>query len=170
MKTQSVIILAAALLAAPFAMANESGSNVEVLFAKEPGQYADVRDAWSPTEKGQAANLDALKQHIEQRAKPLLQDGQKLTVTLTEVDLAGDFEPWGRAGMQDVRVVKEIYPPRIDLEFKLTDAAGAVVKEGKRELRDLAFMMKLSIDRSDALRHDKELLNNWLRSEFKAGK
>lgn len=170
MKTHQILILAAAGLAGSLAVAAESATKVEVLFAKEPGEYSDVRDAWSASEKGQAANLDVLKQYIEKRAADSVPADHKLTVTLTEVDLAGDFEPWGRPEMQDVRIVKDIYPPRIDLEFKLTDAAGAVVKEGKRELRDLAFMMKLSIDRNDPNRHEKELLNDWLRREFKPAK
>ncbi|HRJ48604.1 MAG: hypothetical protein RLZZ129_120 [Verrucomicrobiota bacterium] len=171
MKTYTALFLSAALLAAPFATAAETSAQVEVLFAKAPDQYADVRDSWSPSEKGQLANLEALKQHIEQRAPGHLAAGQKLTVTLTEVDLAGDFEPWrSRQGLDDVRIVKDIYPPRIDLEFKLTDAAGNVVSEGKRELRDLAFMMKLSIDRNDPFRHEKELLNDWLRRDFKKAK
>lgn len=171
MKTHQILILAAAGLAGSLAVAAESAAKVEVLFAKEPGEYADVRDGWSSTEKGQVANLETLKEHIEKRAKDLVPAGHKLTVTLTEVDLAGDFEPWRSGqGMDDVRIVKDIYPPRIDLEFKLTDAAGAVAKEGKRELRDLAFMMKLSIDRNDPNRHEKELLNDWLRREFKPAK
>ncbi|MCW5550024.1 MAG: DUF3016 domain-containing protein [Opitutaceae bacterium] len=171
MKTYTALFLSAALLAAPFATASESASPVEVLFAKAPDEYTDVRDSWAPTEKGQLANLEVLKKHIEQRAAGYLTDGQKLTVTLTEVDLAGDFEPWRtRQGLDDVRIVKEIYPPRIDLEFKLTDASGNVVSEGKRELRDLAFMMKLAVDRNDAFRHEKELINDWLRRDFKKAK
>jgi hypothetical protein len=145
-------------------------SKVEVLFSKAPDQYVDVRDGFSASEKGQAANLDSLKQYIEQRGNDLIPAGQKLTVTLTEVDLAGDFEPWRDSSMNNVRIVKDIYPPRIDLEFKLVDASGKVLKEGKRELRDLTFMMKLSIQRDDPFRHEKQLLNEWLRTEFKPAK
>lgn len=138
--------------------------------AKAPDKYVNVRDGFSASEKGQAANLDSLKQYLEERGNQLVPDGQKLTVTLTEVDLAGDFEPWRDPAMNDVRIVKDIYPPRIDLEFKLTGADGKVLKEGKRELRDLAFMMKLSIQRDDPFRHEKQLLNDWLTRELKPAK
>lgn len=174
MKTPPLILTAAvSLLAALPAFGAEpakAASKVEVLFAKAPDKYVDVRDGFSASEKGQAANLDSLKQYIEQRGNELVADGQKLTVTLTEVDLAGDFEPWRDPAMNDVRVVKDIYPPRIDLEFKLTGADGKVIKEGKRELRDLAFMMKLSIQRDDPFRHEKQLLNDWLTRELKPAK
>lgn len=174
MKAHSILLsLAAGLLAALPAAAADAAKvpgKVEVLFAKAPDKYVDVRDAFSASAKGQAANLDSLKQYIEQRGNELVPDGQKLTVTLTEVDLAGDFEPWRDPAMNDVRVVKDIYPPRIDLEFKLTGADGKVIKEGKRELRDLAFMMKLSIHRDDPFRHEKQLLNDWLTRELKPAK
>lgn len=61
-------------------------------------------------------------------------------------------------------MVKEIYPPRIQLAFRLTDAAGDVVKEGGRELRGLRLMTRGFAD--DTLRHEKALLDDWLRSEF----
>ena len=66
----------------------------------------------------------------------------------------------------DVRVVKDIYPPAIKLAFQLTDAEGHVLKQGDRNLRDMAFMMALSIDRNDSRRYEKALLDDWLREEF----
>jgi len=81
--------------------------------------------------------------------------------------MAGDFEPWRGAQFQDVRVVKEIYPPRINLSYKLTDASGAVVKEGEESLRDTSFMLTTTpIPNNDSLRYEKALLDNWLRREF----
>ncbi len=96
--------------------------------------------------------------------------GQKLTVTFTDIDLAGDFEPWRGSEGMDIRIVKDIYPPKMDLEFKLTGADGAVLKEGKRQLRDLAFMAKLSINRNDMLRFEKALLDDWLKEDFPRAK
>jgi hypothetical protein len=174
MKTPCLILSAAVSVFAALPVfateASKPASKVEVLFSKAPDQYVDVRDGFSASEKGQAANLDSLKQYLEQRGNDLIPAGQKLTVTLTEVDLAGDFEPWRDPSMNDVRIVKDIYPPRIDLEFKLTDAGGKVLKEGKRELRDLSFMMKLSIHRDDPFRHEKQLLNEWMTRELKPAK
>jgi hypothetical protein len=63
-------------------------------------------------------------------------------------------------------VVKDLYPPRMVLTFRLTDGEGNVLKQGKRDLRDMSFLLKLSIDRNDTLRHEKGMLEDWLRSEF----
>ena len=84
--------------------------------------------------------------------------------------MAGDFEPWRGPQMTDVRIVKDIYPPKVDLEFRLTGADGKVVKEGKRQLRDLAFMMKANTAANDNLRFEKALLDEWLRADFPRAK
>jgi len=170
MKTNTLLFGALAGLAAVSTVvsgyaAAATDARVEVIFS-QPEKFTDVRDAYSASEKGQKANLDQIRDYILSRANRYVADGQKLTITFTDIDLAGDFEPWrGPEGM-DIRVVKDIYPPRMDLEFKLTDASGAVIKEGKRQLRDLAFMSNISIDRNDGLRFDKALLDDWLRREF----
>jgi hypothetical protein len=53
------------------------------------------------------------------------------------------------------------------LTFQLRDGEGQVVKEGRRELRDLAFLMKITMAfRDDSVRHEKGLIDDWLRAEF----
>jgi hypothetical protein len=169
MKTSRVLsFVLLALAAAGRTLAFDSGGpRVEVAFF-EPAHFTDVRDSYPEgTDKGRDATLAELKSYLVKRALHYLAPGQKLTVTVTDVDLAGDFEPWRGAQWGDVRIVKDIYPPCIELSFQLKDADGNIVKSGKRTLRDLAFLMKLSIDTNDSLRHEKALLDDWLSVEFR---
>ena len=145
-----------------------SESKVQVTL-ENPENYSDVRDGFLAWDKGKAGNIDLIRQYVEKEAAKYVPDGQKLEVTITNIDLAGDFEPWGQAGSEDIRIVKDIYPPRIDLSYKLTDSTGSVVKEGTRELRDLNFMMKINIHRDDALRYEKALIKDWVRKDLKTG-
>ncbi len=141
-------------------------ARVEVAFSS-PEKFADVGDGYPASEMGRTGILDQIRDFLVSRASAYyVADGQKLTVTFTEIDLAGDFEPWRSGNAMDIRIVRDIYPPRMDLEFKLTGPGGAVIKEGKRQLRDLAFMSNLSANRSDSLRYEKAMLEDWLRSEF----
>ena len=142
---------------------------VQVKFV-DPDKFSDIRDANMPSEKGQAAYLDIIRKHLEESAGKYLTDGQKLDVTVTNIDMAGDFEPWGGMQTQDIRIIKDIYPPRVDLSFKLTDADGKVIKEGSRELRDLNFMMNISLNRDEELHYVKELLNDWIRKDLRSAK
>ena len=137
----------------------------EVNYA-QPEKFTDVGYSYTPSEKERNAILDEIREFIVGRADYYVPEGQKLAITFTEIDLAGEFEPWRGMQAMDIRVVKDIYPPKMDLEFKLTGADGKVLKEGKRQLRDLAFMMKLSLHHQDSLHFDKALLEDWLSSEF----
>jgi hypothetical protein len=109
----------------------------------------------------------ALGDFLRQRAERLLPAGQQLDVTIDDIKLAGDFEPWRGPTMQDVRILKDLYPPRIDLHFRLTDASGATLREGSAKLRDLAYLQHALPNDNDPLRYDKRLLGDWLGTEFR---
>lgn len=138
----------------------------EVMFF-EPKNFTDVRDH-DMGDYERTSYLDELRDYIVRRAENYVPPGHKLSVTFTDIDMAGDFEPWRGPQFSDIRVVKDIYPPRMELSFQLVDAEGNVVQQGKRTLRDLSFLMKLSTEfREDPLRHEKALLGDWLRDEFR---
>lgn len=139
----------------------------EVVFF-EPEKFTDVKEnGFSDNEKDRNAILGELRTYIIKQANRLLAPGQQLKITVTDVDLAGEFEPWHGSSMADIRIVKEIYPPDIKLAFQLTGADGNVIKNGDRHLRDMGFMMTLSMDKNDPRRFEKELLDSWLRQELR---
>lgn len=108
--------------------------------------------------------LKTLKAYIEDRAGKQLAPGEHLAIVVTDIDRAGNFEPWHGVRMQDVRIIKDIYPPRINLNFTLTDASGKVLREGSRKLRDPAFLSDSGYaNNTDSLRYEKALLDRWLR-------
>ena len=174
MKTTQMLLLSALVLvggATGSALDTVKGpSRVEVMFF-EPEKFIDVRDSYMGSDKGRDGTLETLKEYLITRGVRGLLPGQKLAITITEVDLAGDFEPWRGGQWGDVRIVKDIYPPRFSLVFRLTNVDGTVVKEGKRDLRDMAFLMKLTMGfRDDPLRHEKALLDDWLSADFRGEK
>lgn len=151
-------------LAANPAPENESAF-AEVMFL-EPKTFTDVSDH-DMGDYVQTAYLDQLRDYLVRKAERYVPPGHKLSVTFTDIDMAGDFEPWRGPQFSDIRIVKDIYPPRMELSFRLVDADGNVVEQGKRTLRDLSFLMKLNTGfRDDPLRHEKALLEDWLRDEF----
>ena len=131
-----------------------------------PEKFTDVKEDQFGSEKGRNGILDQIRDYIVQQAKNYIPEGQMLAVDFTDIDLAGDFEPWRGPQFSDVRIVKDVYPPSMKFHFKVTDASGRVIKEGDRQLRDLAFQMNINIHRDDPLRYDKQLLEDWMRDEF----
>ena len=65
--------------------------------------------------------------------------------------------------------MRDIYAPRFELTFRLTDGTGAVVKEGRRVLVDQLYLSSAALNDGDRLYYDKLLLRSWLRQEFASG-
>lgn len=109
-----------------------------------------------------------LSDYLRKRADLVLPAGQKLDVTFEDIKLAGDFEPWHGPNAQDIRFMKDIYPPRATLRYRVVDASGATIREGESKLTDLAYLQRTSLPTStDPLRYDKRLLDDWLDKEFR---
>ena len=153
-----VLVAAGAAWAAPGAPV--STAKAEVSFRNpagftEMGRSFGARTDW----------LDDLSSYVAKRAAPGVPDGERLIVTITDVQRAGRIEPWRHAAT-DLRVVRETTPPRIDLNFQLVAANGAVLKEGSRQLRDFAFMTSSTRHRGDPLSYEKNLIDDWVRKDF----
>lgn len=112
--------------------------------------------------------MQSLGDYLRQRADVTLPPGEKLDVTIDDIKLAGDFEPWHGPDADDIRFMKDIYPPRIDLHYRLLDANGNVLREGSSKLRDLSYLQRVVPNSTDPLRYDKRLLNDWLHKEFRS--
>ncbi|MBS0569546.1 MAG: DUF3016 domain-containing protein [Proteobacteria bacterium] len=161
--TVLLLLLAAGAVAAQGAQ----DARVDVHWAAND-KLSEVRE--NPFQRGilkPAQWQRTLGDFLRQRAARLLPADQRLEVTITDIKLAGDFEPWRGPQLNDVRFMRDIYPPRIDLHFRLTDASGATLREGSAKLRDLAYLQRTLPDESDPLRYDKRLLGDWLSREFR---
>jgi hypothetical protein len=148
-------------VAAPPAASPVAASPVLIVY-DHPENFRDVGDRF-PGGAIARANLAALDQYFVRRAAGALGPGEQLRITVTDVDLAGEFEYRRRV----IRVLRDVYPPRIDLAFTLLDAHGVVLKQGARKLRDAGFLFGASPRDSDTLRFEKALFDGWLEREFR---
>lgn len=132
-----------------------------------PEKFTDVKDDMTGSDRDRARVLDEIKAYMETLARDYLRAGESLELKVTDVDLAGDFEPWHGIEFDHIRILKEVYPPRMNLEFRLLDAEGKVVREGKRRLQNPGYLMTAGMPTNDPLRYDKEMIRDWMRQEFK---
>ena len=164
-----LVLGAALLLTATAASAVPAPSDrVQVSWAPEQ-QLAEVKN--NQFHRGWLRPKDwmqSLSDHLRQRADALLPPGEKLDVTIDDIKLAGDFEPWHGPDAEDIRFMKDIYPPRIDLHYRLLGPDGTVLREGSSKLRDLAYLQRVTPNNTDPLRYDKRMLDDWLRKEFRS--
>lgn len=173
MKPTTLFAVAALVVAGPLAKAatpspaTTPAPRAEVVYV-EPEKFTDVRRSYSASESDRDDILGQLREYFVEEGRRLLPEGNKVYITVTDVDMAGDFEPWHGARWDDVRIVKDIYPPKLNLSFRLTDASGNVLKEGSRMLRDLSFMYRMPVTfRDDSLKYEKTLIDDWFHSEFR---
>ena len=141
----------------PAEIVDAPGKHVEVILV-EPENFTDV---------GSPYLVDRFASCLRQRAAKHLSAGQKLTINITDIDMAGGYEPWHGPQFSGVRILRDVYPPRIDLAFTLTGADGDVIVSGERRLRDLSYLMT-TVSRldPDTLVYEKALVNDWLQREF----
>jgi hypothetical protein len=139
---------------------------VDVVYVS-PEKFTDVKDNDYFRDEGRDEYLATLKQHIEAQADKYIPAGQHLALRITDVKMAGDFEPQRGPGFEHIRIYREVYPPRFNFEFKLTDANGKVLKEGARKIVDLDYLDLINpYFRDDPLRYEKKLLDDWFNHEF----
>ena len=151
-----VLALALAATAAP-------ASPVEVEFVN-PDKFTDAGRPFDAAERDR--NLEMLKRHLVQQAPRHLAAGETLRVSITDIDLAGSFEARQRYS-HEVRIVRDAYPPRVELDFRVMRGDGSVAKEGHRSLRDSNFLMGANRYGDVALRYEKALLDDWLERELR---
>lgn len=150
-------------LTAPSPATGQDSPRVTVAY-DHPDQFTEAKEtrAFAPA-RADKGYLEILKKYIQERAGKVLADGQQLEIVITDVDRAGSYEPWHGPRLSDVRIVKDIYPPRIDLNFTLYGADGKVLRQGQRKLRNAAFLSSSSPVDQDSLRYEKSLIDLWLR-------
>lgn len=134
----------------------------------DPAQFSEIRQSGNRWEAKRGDWIEQLAKHLRKRAERQLPSGERLSVTISDIQRAGRYEPWRGANVSSTRFVRDIYPPRIELEFTLRDANGNVVEQGPRKLTDLSFLMGSSpAGSTDPLRYEKRLIDDWLNKEFK---
>ena len=146
--------------------ASDPAPRTEVVF-DHPENFTDVKDSYTPTDKGRDAILGTIRDFLVTRTASLVPEGYKLKMTFTDIDLAGEYEPWRGPRYDEVRIVKSIYPPAFKFTYVVTDPSGKVVRQGSENIRDLNFQVRVTVDLSDPLRYEKDILDDWARSRLR---
>lgn len=147
-----------------------SKAEVEITW-ENPKEYTDVKPTNQSRTRFREGVFKKLDEHFVELAERL-PDGQKLAITVTNLDLAGQVWPaafvgLGSGGGSDVRLVKTIDIPRMSFSYILTDSAGVVLKKDDVKIKDMAFQNSArSRFSNDSLRYEKNMIEEWFEDEF----
>jgi len=147
------------------AAATSAESPVSVTYVN-PEQFTENRLYGRQDRFNRIDYLAQLKAYLIKQGQAVLKPGQSLHIDITDIRLAGAYEPWRGSQWDYVRIMRDIYSPRIDLNFRLVGQDGNVLREGKRVLRDLNYLYSgTSVPGAtgSSLYYDKALLRRWLR-------
>ncbi|MFD1333092.1 DUF3016 domain-containing protein [Methylopila musalis] len=145
-------LLALALLVFPAA------AQAAAVVTSAPASGYDSNEFRSRAER--EATFRELERDLRRRLDRRLPPGRDVRVTLLDVRPAGRFEPW-RSGFEDVRVLRDVTPPRVTLRYEARER-GRVVAAGDETVTDLNYLSNPSSRlSSDRLAHEKALLADW---------
>jgi len=131
----------------------------------DPSGFSELRSSRNRFEAQRGNWVMQLAEHLRDASAKVLQPGQTLDVVIEDIKRAGDYEPWQGPRAADIRILRDIYPPRVDLAYVLKGADGRILDEGQAKLRDSGFLHGSTglAGASDPLRHEKKLLDDWTR-------
>src|SRR5262249_37844117 len=110
------VAVAALAACGPANPAHARDATIEVVYP-DPERYTDFGDGYATPDSRRNVMLDEMQRYIQRAAAPRLPAGSTLRVTIKDIDMAGAFEPLRGARYERVRIFREVYPPRIKLEF-----------------------------------------------------
>jgi hypothetical protein len=155
------LFLAALVLAWAGCQSNAGARGTVVVKYDHPEKFTDFKSERSaPTSQ---VYLDGLRRHLEIWAGQSVPVGQTLTLTFTDIDMAGEL----RTANGETRIIKPSYPLRMKFTWVITDAAGAVVKEGSENLMNDFTTKQIGYDPSDPLYHEKAQMDEWIRRNLR---
>ena len=158
MNTVVQTLFAATLCVAFAAPQAHAAGSVEVQWIK-PDTYADAGRSRMDRERV----MKSLGEHLQKLGKQL-PDGQLLKLDVTDLDLAGEIEPFR---WRDLRVLRGRADwPQMSLHYTLT-ADGHTLKSGDAQLQDMGYMFTTSASLRQAdLGYEKRMVDQWFKAEF----
>ncbi|MBO9491032.1 DUF3016 domain-containing protein [Endozoicomonas sp. G2_1] len=130
----------------------------------EPEKYRDIRAGNETRKHFQNRVFKQLGDHFSKLAEQL-PEGQTLKVKVTDVDLAGDVN---FGGMNQVRIIKRVFSPRLEFSYQLLDKQNQEVTASDVDLKDLGFLdnhLKLRY-RNRSFGYEKQMLDDWFSETF----
>ena len=163
--TRTALCLLATAAAAITLPAAAAGS-VEIKYV-EAENFADVGRNAIDRER----TLKLMSEYL-QTLGTRLPDGQTLRLEVTDLDLAGNVEPFGWRSSSEVRVMRGRADwPHMNLRYTLL-TNGRVLKSGESRLADINYLYSMrgseQLRANDGLAYEKRMVRRWFDETFPA--
>lgn len=127
-----------------------------------PEKFSDIRPT-NGTRKGYQERVIKAFDKILGELAEKLPAGYTLEISVKDLDLAGDVNPMYRMDNTDIRVIKDIYFPRMKFDYVLFDQnRQQIQKESDVKIKDMGFMTSSNIGyQNREFAYEHEMLKKW---------
>lgn len=157
------------ILAIPLLVAAQAAcADIKVRF-ENAEHYTDLALSGAATPRIQADLLQQFEAHFRKLALQYLPAGDTLDLVVEDIDMAGAFEPWQTPNATNTRFIRDIYPPRIKLNYRWYGQDGQLKAENQEQISDLNYLILLDSAHylnNDPLRYEKAMLDRWFANAF----
>ncbi|MFC7420687.1 DUF3016 domain-containing protein [Iodobacter arcticus] len=126
---------------------------------QNPEKYSDIRASHEVQERFQEKLFKHFDKVFTELAAQLPTDS-RLDITVTDFDLAGEIIPRPGSSLNEVRIIKEIYSPKITFNYAYTHKDQIV--SGAENLRDVNYMSGVARSSHSAeFEYEEKMLRKW---------
>jgi hypothetical protein len=164
-RVATALVGAAMIGGAPPLAAGPAAAEVQVRYAA-PERFTDAENRFG---SGQPLRitLAELTRIFRDLGAARLRPGERLDITVLDVDLAGIERP-GFAAPTGPRVVTDATPPRIRLAYTMR-RGGGIVAQGEDTVTDINFLLTSNPRFSTGgLYYERQILRDWFARRFPA--
>ncbi|MBR9727581.1 DUF3016 domain-containing protein [Shewanella intestini] len=130
---------------------------------QQPDKFRDVKTSNERQSRFEMRLFNTLTENLNKEVQKSLQPNQRLTLQVTNVDLAGDMRPTFGATSGDLRIIKDLYPPKITFSYQLLEG-GKVIIAGDENLRDMTFLTQTRVRTHKPFQYETLMLNKWFNA------
>jgi hypothetical protein len=153
-----IVLLLLFVVGVPSTMA----ANIDIKWT-DPDSYTDIRPGNNNRKHFREHTFKHFEKHFIKLASQL-PEGQQLNIEVINVDLAGSTF---YGGINRIRVVSDMHPPRLYFYYQLLNVDQSMMVEGKATLKNMGFMRSKALRYSnDSLGHEKAMLDKWFAHTF----
>ena len=159
---QKFIIPLFASLTLHFLSPSVFAASSEVEWVK-PDEFTDIRAGNLNRKKFKEQVFKQFEEHFAALASKL-PEGQQLKIQVHNIDLAGDVNA---GGINRIRIIKEIYVPKIKFSYQLLNDKDTELTAGKANLKDMNFMGNNSLKyKHHSFAYEMKMLDHWFKETF----
>ncbi|NKF49395.1 DUF3016 domain-containing protein [Shewanella sp. WXL01] len=127
---------------------------------QNPKKFRDIKTSNERQSRFEARLFETLTKNLDKEVTKTLKPNQKLEMQVSNLDLAGDMRPTFGATTGDLRIIKDLYPPRMTFTYQVLEGDKVVVA-GDEKLVDMTFMNNVRNRNHKPFQYETVMLKNW---------